>query len=71
MCACYLIHSKGLSADEAIAEIRRLRPGSIDTEKQINSVKMFAQDVQGKKLALCDIGLPSSIVFLTSADCLS
>ncbi|ELU03644.1 hypothetical protein CAPTEDRAFT_166952 [Capitella teleta] len=49
MCACYLLHEKDLSANDAIAKIRILRPGSIDTEKQINSVKSFAQDVKNRK----------------------
>lgn len=32
--ACYLIKHKGLSADEAIAKIRHMRPGSIQSESQ-------------------------------------
>ena len=34
MLACYLAKAGALSCDEAIEEIRRLRPGSVDTEKQ-------------------------------------
>jgi atypical dual specificity phosphatase len=43
MLACYFVKHNGLSADNAIRAIRRLRPGSIDTEKQINAVQQYAQ----------------------------
>jgi len=41
MIACYLV-SQGRSAEEAIAEIRRLRPGSIETEEQEQAVADYA-----------------------------
>jgi atypical dual specificity phosphatase len=40
--ACRLV-SRGMSADNAIARIRRLRPGSIETEEQAVAVEQFAQ----------------------------
>jgi atypical dual specificity phosphatase len=40
--ACYFV-SKGLSAANAIARIRRLRPGSIETEEQEHAVAEFAK----------------------------
>jgi atypical dual specificity phosphatase len=40
--ACYLA-SKDLSADNAIARIRRLRPGSIETQEQADAVVEFAR----------------------------
>jgi atypical dual specificity phosphatase len=40
--ACYLTGG-GLSADEAIAEVRRLRPGSVETPAQEAAVRAFAE----------------------------
>ena len=40
--ACYLVDG-GLSADEAIAEVRRLRPGSVETPAQEAAVRDFAK----------------------------
>ena len=40
--ACYLV-DKGLSAQNAIARVRRLRPGSIETEEQADAVVDFAR----------------------------
>jgi atypical dual specificity phosphatase len=40
--AAYLVH-RGKSAHEAIAEIRRLRPGSIETDEQEEAVAEFAR----------------------------
>src|SRR5262245_29043109 len=40
--ACYLI-SQGQTAQNAIARIRRLRPGSIETEEQADAVVEFAR----------------------------
>jgi atypical dual specificity phosphatase len=40
--ACYFV-TKGLSADDAIARVRRMRPGSIETDEQGEAVKEFAQ----------------------------
>ncbi len=44
MLACYLVH-KGMPADRAIAEIRRLRPGSIETDPQAQAVFSFARSI--------------------------
>jgi atypical dual specificity phosphatase len=40
--AAYLVH-RGQSAREAIAEVRQLRPGSIETEDQAAAVAEFAR----------------------------
>jgi atypical dual specificity phosphatase len=40
--ACHFI-SKGLSAQNAIARVRRLRPGSIETDDQAEAVEEFAR----------------------------
>jgi len=40
--ASYLVH-KGMTAREAIARIRKLRPGSIETEEQVEAVNEFAR----------------------------
>ncbi len=42
MLAAYLV-SQGYTAPEAIAEVRRLRPGSVETEEQADRVAEFAQ----------------------------
>jgi atypical dual specificity phosphatase len=44
--ACYFV-SKGLSAKNAAARVRRLRPGSIETDEQLQAVEEFAER-QGK-----------------------
>jgi atypical dual specificity phosphatase len=41
MLACYFV-SVGMSADEAIAHIRWLRPGSIETQAQEQAVRDYA-----------------------------
>lgn len=38
--ACYFVH-KGLTAQNAIARVRRLRPGSIETDEQAETVEEF------------------------------
>ncbi|XDA70680.1 hypothetical protein R6Z07F_001058 [Ovis aries] len=43
MLACYLVKERGLAAGDAIAEIRRLRPGSIETYEQEKAVFQFYQ----------------------------
>ncbi|KAG8509908.1 Dual specificity protein phosphatase 23 [Galemys pyrenaicus] len=43
MLACYLVKDRGLAAGDAIAEIRRLRPGSIETYDQEKAVFQFYQ----------------------------
>jgi atypical dual specificity phosphatase len=40
--ACYFV-SKGLSGANAIARVRRLRPGSIETDEQAAAVEEFAR----------------------------
>ena len=45
--ACYLI-SKGLTASNAVAKVRRLRPGSIETDEQADAVFEFSRQ-WGKK----------------------
>jgi atypical dual specificity phosphatase len=45
--ACYLA-STGLGADEAIARIRSLRPGSVETTQQEAAVRDFARHLQGE-----------------------
>ncbi len=40
MIACYLVH-QGRTAREAIAEIRRLRPGSVETRVQEAAIEEF------------------------------
>ena len=40
MLACYLV-SKGYSAEKAIAEVRRMRPGSIETPEQESVISEF------------------------------
>src|SRR5262249_23367550 len=38
--ACYLVH-QGLSAGNAMARVRQLRPGSIETDEQVEAVEEF------------------------------
>jgi atypical dual specificity phosphatase len=40
--AAYLVH-KGLAAREAISRIRKLRPGSIETDEQADAIVEFAR----------------------------
>ena len=42
--ACYLV-AGGLSAEEAIAKVRRLRPGSIETLEQEAAVRTFEESL--------------------------
>jgi atypical dual specificity phosphatase len=42
--ACYLV-SRGLGPDEAIARIRALRPGSVETPQQVDAVAEFARPI--------------------------
>jgi atypical dual specificity phosphatase len=44
--AAYLVH-RGRSAEEAIAEIRRQRPGSVETPAQADAVRQFAAGAAG------------------------
>jgi atypical dual specificity phosphatase len=40
--ACYFVQ-QGLTADNAIARVRRLRPGSIETDEQVEAVMEFSR----------------------------
>jgi atypical dual specificity phosphatase len=40
--ACYFVH-KGLTAQNAIGRVRRLRPGSIETDEQADAIAEFAR----------------------------
>lgn len=40
--ACHLV-ARGMSADNALARVRRLRPGSIETDEQAQAVEEFAR----------------------------
>jgi atypical dual specificity phosphatase len=40
--ACYFVQ-QGLTADNATARVRRLRPGSIETDEQVDAVTTFAR----------------------------
>ena len=41
--ACWLVQQDGMTAPEAIARIRRLRPGSVETPEQAEAVAEFAR----------------------------
>ncbi|NXW88431.1 DUS23 phosphatase, partial [Alopecoenas beccarii] len=43
MLACYLAKARDMSGADAIREIRRLRPGSIETREQEEAVIRFCQ----------------------------
>ena len=43
MIACWLVHHEGLAARDAITRVRRLRPGSIETDEQGDAVIEFAR----------------------------
>ncbi len=45
MLACYLV-SRGMSADDAIAEVRRKRPGSVETQEQEDRVREYEREVR-------------------------
>src|SRR5690349_8715576 len=46
--AAYLV-SKGMTANAAIAKVRRLRPNSIETDEQAESIERFARRLRQKK----------------------
>ncbi|HHT9153306.1 MAG TPA: dual specificity protein phosphatase 23 [Candidatus Hypogeohydataceae bacterium YC40] len=46
MLACYLVH-KGYSAQQAIEEVRRKRPGSIETTAQEEIVALYERKTRG------------------------
>lgn len=39
--ACYFV-DQGMSAENALARVRRMRPGSIETDEQVEAVKDYA-----------------------------
>ena len=45
--ACYLV-SRGSSPDEAIARVRSVRPGSVETPAQVAAVRTYAQGRAGR-----------------------
>ena len=45
MLACYLVRFLGVSGEEAIEEIRRMRPGSVETVEQEETIKKYADAV--------------------------
>ena len=42
MLACYLMRHRGFSADEAIARVRAVRPGAVETQEQVAAVRAYA-----------------------------
>ena len=50
MLACFLV-SEGRSADDAIAEVRRLRPGSVETSEQEAAVRAWERHVSPRRAA--------------------
>jgi len=49
MMACYLAKRRRISADAAIAQIRRMRPGSVDSAKQENAVHLYIKSLSKKQ----------------------
>ena len=45
MLACYLLQSRGIDASTAIREIRRMRPGSIETSEQERLVHTYQKHI--------------------------
>ena len=43
MIACWLVRHEALPARDAIARVRRLRPGSVETQEQAEAVVEFAR----------------------------
>jgi atypical dual specificity phosphatase len=43
--ACYFV-TRGATAEEAIARVRRLRPGSIETEEQATAIEEYAESLK-------------------------
>ena len=48
MAACYLV-SLGRTPEEALAEVRSLRPGAVETEEQEDAVHDYAKRLQRKR----------------------
>lgn len=47
--ACYLVASEGYTADDAIAEARKRRKGSIETRRQEQAVKDYEESLKKEK----------------------
>lgn len=45
--ACYFVCTERLSSQDAVERIRRIRPGSVETDAQMATVESWAQDFQG------------------------
>jgi atypical dual specificity phosphatase len=43
--AAFLVAQHAMSADDAIAEVRRRRPGAVETPEQVEAVRIFAAAV--------------------------
>ena len=48
MLGCYLIKHNNLTAEKAIREIRRLRPGSLETKEQEQLLHQFEQSMKSR-----------------------
>ena len=48
--AAYFV-AKGMSAQNAVARVRRLRPGSIETDEQVEAVELYARGRRKEKEA--------------------
>jgi atypical dual specificity phosphatase len=46
--AAYLLKENGLTADQAIKKIRKLRPGSIQSTTQEKAIFMYEKYLRGK-----------------------
>lgn len=46
--ACYLVH-RGFDADSALAQIRKARPGAVETKAQAEAVRAFFADRLSKR----------------------
>jgi len=49
MLACYLAKHLELSASDAVAKIRALRPGSVDTEKQLKAIESYVESLRSSQ----------------------
>ena len=49
--ACYLVH-KGLQAEEAIAQVRAARPGSVETPSQVAAVRAYMERHMSRRGAI-------------------
>lgn len=49
MLACYLV-SEGKSPEEALAYVRKLRPGSVETDSQEAAIRAWGEEVKRKRM---------------------